>query len=306
MVALPPFGQPFRVAHPNQRSWLPAELRRPGVPGPVRAWVCRSTGSEVTGVRRLAGASSTAVHGVRLADGRRLVLRRYAWSHFRETEPEAPPREVDALRLATSAGLPAPEVVAADPTGSEVGDGIPALLMTLLPGTALAVPDLQRLAELAARVHAVDASAFPHVYFPWYDSTTTSPPPAAGRPRLWEEGIRVWHECRPDYPPAFVHRDFHPGNVLWLRGRVTGVVDWPNACRGPAGADVAHCRANLLRWAGPAEADAFRAAYESVTGTTYDPYWEVASVMEYDMQGWSAEEVAGPEERLARALEELR
>jgi hypothetical protein len=91
--------------HPNQRpaSELPGELRRAPVPDRVREWVRRRAGSPVMSVRRLPGASSTAVHAVRLADGTVLVLRRYVWERFRLEEPEAPAREVEALGYADTA-----------------------------------------------------------------------------------------------------------------------------------------------------------------------------------------------------------
>ena len=289
--------------HPNQRDpmSLPIELRRTTVPAPVRAWIGRETGAAVVRVRRMPGASTSAVHGLRLSDGSRLVLRRYVWPGFLEDEPIAPRRELDALRFARRHRLPAPDVVAADPEGTAVGDGIPALLMTHVPGRAVAVPDLTRLAEVAAEIHAVAADDLGHEYFPWYATTTIAPPPATGRPALWERALEVWHAGLPPFRPTLIHRDFHPGNVLWSRGRA-GVVDWPNACRGPWGCDIAHCRDNLIRLSGPEAADRFLAAYEAVTGETYDPYWEVASELEHGPSRWTAEQLAVSEPRLERAL----
>jgi aminoglycoside phosphotransferase (APT) family kinase protein len=272
------------------------------VPPLVRRWISAQVGSEVVAVRRLAGASSTAVHGVRLADGSRLALRRYVWPGFLESEPDAPAREVDALQFARAAGLPVPEVVAADVAGADIGDGIPALVMTFVPGRAVAVPDLHRLAETAAAIHAVPAASLGHEYFPWYADTTVGPPPASTRPGLWERAIDAWHHATPAYEPSFIHRDFHPGNVLWSRGSVTGIVDWANACRGPWGCDVAHCRGNLVDLGGQQAADQFLAAYESVTGKTYDPFWEIASVLEHGPSWWTDEELAASEPRLERAL----
>ena len=250
-------------------------------------------------VRRLEGASSTAVHGVWLGDGRRLVLRRYAWSGYLEAEPDAPAREVDALHFAGSRGLVVPDVIAADMTGAETGDDVPALLTTFLPGRAVAVPDLHTLADAAASIHAVDAGAFPHTYFPWYGDTTTGPPARSTRPQLWETAIELWHTCMPEYSPAFIHRDFHPGNVLWARGRLGGVVDWANTCRGPRGCDVAHCRENLIWLSGDEAADEFRAAYEAVTGEVHHPFWELASVLEHGPSNWTEPRLAQSEPRLA-------
>ena len=103
----------------------------------------------------------------------------------------------------------------------------------------------------------------------------------------------------PSYGQGFLHRDFHPGNVLWS-GRTAHVVDWANACSGPWGCDVAHCRSNLIDLVGSGRADDFLRAYLELTGATYDPFWEIASVLE---QGHLAvEDVVTAEARLAPAV----
>ena len=292
--------------HPNRRALhtLPVELRRTTVPPAVRDWVARVTGADVARARRLPGASSSAVHRLGLDDGQALVLRRYVWPGFLEDEPIAPQREVDMLRFAAGHGLPAPQVVAADVDGRDVGDGVPVVLMTLVPGRAVAVPDLEALAGVAAAIHAVEPAPaeVTHDYFAWYASTTIAPPPRAADRELWERTIRIWHDEMPSYRPSLIHRDFHPGNVLWSRGRPTGVVDWPNACRGPWGCDVAHCRANLIDLSGDDAADAFLAAYERRTGRSFDWYWEIASVLEHGPSHWTAANVAVGEQRLRSAL----
>jgi aminoglycoside phosphotransferase (APT) family kinase protein len=214
--------------HPNQRSLasLPVELRRTSVPGHVRDWVHKATASDVVRATRMSGASSAGLHRLDLADGTRLVLRRYVWRAFLQAEPEAPVREVDALRFARRHGLAVPAIVACDVTGREVGDGVPSLLMTHLAGQPVAVPDLERLAETAASIHQVDANGLGHEYFPWYEEEMITPPPLTLRRRLWERAIELWRSAVPDHRPTFIHRDFHPGNLLWSRTRLTGIVDW--------------------------------------------------------------------------------
>jgi aminoglycoside phosphotransferase (APT) family kinase protein len=270
--------------HPNERlgAELPAELRRGGVPPAVRAWITRRCGAAVATARRLPGASSTAVHAIRLTDGRHLVLRRYVWDQFRNDEPDAPAREVAALEHVAGRHLPVPAVVAADVTGTEVGDGVPVVLMSRLPGRAQAAPDLDRLARLGAELHQVPTSGFVHRYVPWCRATSTRPPAGCRRPDRWERALRIWHTGEPPYQPRFIHRDFHPGNVLWQRGRLTGLVDWANACVGPPGIDVATCRRNLAAWATPDAADAYVAAVDRVSGVAHHPYWDIAGVLEDD------------------------
>ena len=218
-------------------------------------------------------------------------------------EPEAPVREIAALEYAGQHGLPVPVVLAADLSGSEVGDGVPALLMSRLPGRARAAPNVRALAEVAARIHDVRGDGISHRFFPWYRATSTAPPRHSRRPDIWARALESWLNAEPAYEPCFVHRDFHPGNVLWSRDGSPGVVDWANGCSGPRGIDVAACRWNLEQWVGVDAGDEFVRAYEAVTGRPHDPYWDLAWVLEDD---WDLiddpDRVHCAEDRLARTL----
>ena len=92
---------------------------------------------------------------------------------------------------------------------------------------------------------------------------------------------------------------------MWLRGRCSGVVDWAEACRGPAGCDVATCRGELIRLCGVEVADRFGQAYETVTGDRHDPYWELVSLFEHGPAPWTAREIAETEPRLASAIQAM-
>jgi aminoglycoside phosphotransferase (APT) family kinase protein len=292
--------------HPNHRpqATLPPELRRLKVHASALAWTERNVGSRVVSTHRLAGASTSAVHRLRLDDGRSVVLRRYVWPFVLEDEPVMPEREVSALLFAAENNVAAPQLIAADVQGTGVGDGVPALLMDFVPGRALVDPDVGLLARVAASIHTVDPTGFPHEYFEWFGAHLRIPSNAT-KPKLWERGIDLLTAGRPPYSAMFIHRDFHPGNVLWWRGQCSGVVDWANACAGPSGCDVGHCRTNLLRLAGIEVADRFRAAYEDFTGEDYHPYWEVAAVFDHGSGSWAPIDVAYGELRLERALAEV-
>jgi len=81
---------------------------------------------------------------------------------------------------------------------------------------------------------------------------------------------------------VFVHGDYQHFNVLWSQGRLTGVVDWPNAATGNRGSDVGHCRLNLAVLFGPSAAADYLAAYEGAAGVAvdrrallcFDPGWQ--------------------------------
>lgn len=293
--------------HPNRRpaETLPAELRAPTLPAGVQAWLSDVERRAVVGVEVLDGASSAAVFRVEFSTGAPVVVRRYVWTQYLHAEPDAPRREVDALLHAGAAGLPVPRVLHADPYGDAgAGDGVPLVVMTLLAGRPTASPDPGRTADVAARVHAVDPGAFAPVFQPWCQDPRPDPPPTATRPEAWAEAIDRWIDGPPRFVPAFIHRDFHPGNLLW-DGETCGIVDWANACIGPVDVDVAHCRANLRRWAGPAAAERFVDAYAARTGHRLDPFWIMAGHLEHDASHWTPAQVAADEDDLLAALAAL-
>ncbi len=81
----------------------------------------------------------------------------------------------------------------------------------------------------------------------------------------------------------FIHRDFHPGNLLWRDGVLSGIVDWAFGCWGPQGAEVAHTRANLALVDGCAAADEFLAEYVRANPSyTHDPWWDAAELLTWD------------------------
>ena len=183
------------------------------------------------------------------------------------------------------AGIPAPELIAVDRDGSHCG--MPATLVSLLPGTVVLEPVdlgewLNGLARAAAQIHRVEASGFPWKYRRYNERDVLTVPAWSMRPDAWKNAIEVVQGAQPSYSECFVHRDYHPSNVLWENGAVSGVVDWVNGCRGPAGIDVAWCRHNLAYLHGVAVADDFLAAYIAAAGSgfQYDPYWDLMSVIE--------------------------
>lgn len=81
------------------------------------------------------------------------------------------------------------------------------------------------------------------------------------------------------WPLQAIHRDSNPGNLLWWRGRVTGVVDWVHLCHGPVEDDIARCRVNVWLLAGQDAADRFLAAIEAA-GLPYDRRWDLSLILD--------------------------
>jgi aminoglycoside phosphotransferase (APT) family kinase protein len=268
------------LAHLHDYELTPDERRLLRSPPPARAiaWCEEVTGARVAAVRALDGGMSSAVHALDLADGRALVLRRFVRAEWLAEEPDVPYREAAALELLRDRPLPAPRLVASDPTGAAAGD--PAVLMTRLPGAIEWAPaDLDGfLRGLAALLPAIHATPIGHglpAYEP-YALETHRPPAWTSRPEVWERGFAVFDRPPPSDERRFIHRDFHPGNVLWTGGAVTGIVDWASTSIGAPSADVGHCRVNLAGVLGLAAADRF---LELCGIEDYDPYWDIVAAL---------------------------
>ncbi len=288
-------------------------LLRSRPPRAVLTWAEAVLGGTVTSVSALRGGMASATHLLTLAlpggERTKVVLRRYARPEVNDEEPDFAEREARTLRFVEPLDLPTPRLIGVDPTGDEAG--APAVLMSHLPGRVDWSPKelerwLRRLAELLPTIH--DALPEPGVIRPFrpYGQESYEPPPWAHRPAVWSRAIEIFRGPTPAAHDAFIHRDFHPGNVLWRRGRVTGVVDWASASIGPPSLDVGHCRGNLFRF-GLDVADRFTAVWEGMTGDRYDPWADVVTIVGFldGLREAFPEDGLAMEEALARAVAEL-
>ncbi|HTT90862.1 MAG TPA: aminoglycoside phosphotransferase family protein [Acidimicrobiales bacterium] len=305
--------RPVSAPHGFSDDEATRRLLRSRPPRAALAWAGKVIGGTVVSARALRGGTSSAVHVLAARSGdcalQTVVLRRYVRSEVNLEEPGIVRHEANALRVVEPAAVPTPELLAADETGEEAG--VPALLMSRLRGRVEWSPGdfdnwLRRLAELLPMIHAAklagpDARGLP-LFVP-YEQSNYEPPAWSRTPVVWERAVEIFHGPALSSGRVFIQRDFHPGNVLWNRGAVSGVVDWQDACTGPAVADVAHCRANLFRY-GLDVADRFTAIWERFSGLRYDPWAEVVGIigMLGSWQGSSGRPHPATEEALARAV----
>jgi aminoglycoside phosphotransferase len=284
------------------RERLPAYLTALP-PGEALAWAVREAapGGKIVRLRRLRRGSSAALHALDIQTPSgvvlRLVLRRFVRERWLAEEPDLAEREARVLRLLEDAALSTPRLVALDEDGSECG--VPAVLMMRLPGALDISPRdfgawLRQLAEVLPLIHAVSSRDLTLVqpWSPYYDLREFRPPRWSHQQGAWERVAAVANRPRPEFEPAFIHRDYHPLNVLWRRGRVSGIVDWTNASVGPRDVDVGHCKTNLAVLYGPDIARRFGEEYERLSGRSHDPYWDVISLCD---SGFSSADPSDPD-----------
>jgi aminoglycoside phosphotransferase (APT) family kinase protein len=280
-----------RVAIVTEGDWRDNGFRQRRPSAETIAWVASSMGrgSRVVGFRRLTGGFCSAVHRVTVErHGVRtfVVLRQYPAESGEEVSVE---NEIANLGVVAGSGLPVPRVLAADVSGTSTG-GAPSLLMTRLRGHVhLNPPDpwawLTAIAEIAARLHSVDLPA--PTFRPWTDSWIApldelQAPVDAQDPALWRAAFRVMAEPPPEDEPVFLHCDFLPVNMLWSRGRITGLTDWLGIYRGSRAYDVGHCRRYLAALYSPEWSEQLWSLYESIAGATLDPWWDLYALLHYD------------------------
>lgn len=266
-------------------------MRGPPLPDDTRRWVEVQTRGRVTAARRLIGGITSSVHRLTITapsgQRRTVVLRRWSaavpWGHADDVA-----REARVLRLLEGTDVPAPALLGVS-DGSET-NGTPAVLMSRVPGRMELAPTdpeawLRQMADMLAKIQELDLEV------PRYEPR---PRPDPDDIPGWVEQRDVWHAAftvlrspPPEHPLRLTHADYQHFNLLWSRGRLTGVVDWVSPAVTSPDLDVGHCRLNLAVLFGPDQADRFLHAYESVAGRRCEPWWDLHRLTAYGPE-WQA------------------
>ncbi|MFF0738962.1 alpha/beta fold hydrolase [Streptomyces sp. NPDC004111] len=303
-------GMWFRDNDDDRRKFVEAVLTGIDDRGwtATRAWVTKQLdhGRTVADSHLLSGGWSSQMRRLTLDDDTDLVQRTFVKPFFRHHAPGLLAREASALELlAEQEGIPAPRLVAVDATAEHCDH--PTLLMSALPGRVRVDEDdldrrLNLLAAQLVRVHDVVPADRPRTYQAWTSPERVRAPDGP----LWKRAVDVIRRDPPPYAGCFLHRDFHPGNVLFTGAgpglRISGVVDWVETSWGPADLDVAHCSTALALLHGPAYGLDFRDRYEAQGGRDLadDPchlYWRLLDALHYCPD---AAKLAGPWRDLGR------
>ena len=264
---------------------MPRPDARP--PAQLVSWVEQTLGSGAHGAgsKRLTGGLTSIVHRLTVErNGQReeYVLRWWVpdgdWAQW---IARAVPLETAVLTKLEASGIPAPRVIGST---TDAALGGPAVLMTRVPGKVHLMPRdrehwLRQMAQMLVRIHALALDGRP--FESWLDRSQLAPPPDASRTDVWQQAIALVAEERAPRRACFLHRDYQHFNLLWSRERLTGVVDWIEACTGPPEVDVGHCRLNLTVLFSAGVADRFLALYEAESGHRVNAWWDVHALLSY-------------------------
>ncbi len=235
----------------------------------------------------------------------KLVVRRPGVDTLR-FNPHAAEDEFKLLQIIQSLGLTAPLPVAIDSSCSIFST--PILVTGYVAGEMEFSPaDPQNFAvQMAvhlAKIYSVagvraDLSFLPRQ--PGDLSAIIGQRPLKSNPAFNEGPIRdtlerAWPDRKPN-PPALLHGDYWPGNILWQGQRLAAVIDWEDASTGDPLSDLAIARLDMLWIIGRDAMYAFTRHYQSSMALEYAnlPYWDLCAALRLarlagaDLAGWAA------------------
>jgi aminoglycoside phosphotransferase (APT) family kinase protein len=257
------------------------------VPDGVRAWAQDHLDSEIVAITPVGGGRTDTISAVYLRHGEPVILRYVSVERWGEIGRQHVVCEARGCRLLEGSSLPVPRLIGSDPDGSRTGDY--ANLTTWLPGRVrlgpLSLDAIDELAKIAVIIHGtpVENDLRPRPYEFWTPDDLQVPS-WTSRPELWRRAIAIFNEGPPPTRHGLVHRDFHPGNILWEGDRITGVIDWAETSWGPPDLDVTHSRANFAMLHDFDSAEAFSHCYRWHGGILDDDhdaemFWAVSDIL---------------------------
>lgn len=265
-----------------------------GVSFILKKWVEQVTGEPVIRSVPLKGGISSKMTKFELENIKSVISRQITNQQWLKDEPDLIEHEEQALRVLESMSIPTPDFIASSTPN------LHALLMTELPGNVrLDLEDFPlSFEQLASTLHEIHQTAIPitfnWTYASYIDVEKVKVPSWSNEQNSWSVAIDFVSSHSAHFDPVFIHRDYHPTNILWEGNKLSGVVDWINACRGPALVDVAHCRINLVMLYGLEVADQFLEAYLHYSQSPYTPYWDILGYFDFVDEhldiydGWTA------------------
>jgi aminoglycoside phosphotransferase (APT) family kinase protein len=246
-------------------------------------------GGRAVSLRRLPGGIGARMHVLTLEtpDGprSRVVLRRYVPGRGNHGQADAAAREFRTLSVLVERGITAPRPILLDVDGRFFQ--VPTIVESLVPGRPLVMPRdfggwTHGLAAALVAIHRVtprNADLSHLKTFLRAEMTAEVAKGTAGASTKYADlrrdplSLRAQQALERLLPgvtwvePCLVHDDYYPGNVLWHRGRVSGIVDWTTSEVGDRRADVAQCAIDIALMQALDVADSFLRDYEDLSGS---------------------------------------
>ena len=229
-------------------------------------------------------------------------MRRYGQDSHDTDDQAASEREFRLLEALAESSFPSPRPLLLDATGGIFG--VPTIVMNRLPGRVLLNPRnvedyIAQIARTLLDLHRLRVSGLE--FLPdqrdVVGETLAEGPPTADDPlqhEVWDAVVGLWPRVRESgraWPRALLHGDYWPGNTLWLRGRLVGLVDWAEPQLGDPAQDVATCRGDLTIMFGPQVAADFLRCYEKASGARVSNlrFWDllISTWAVRDIEEWA-------------------
>lgn len=252
-------------------------------------WASDKMKGRVTAYEPLKGGQSSIMHILsidKMGEMEEVILREYDDSKWLEEEPRIARQEAQNLSFVQKLPICTPHLLAVDMTGESAGR--PAVLMSKVEGKVQLIHKelkqwIRELARILFTIHSYPVEGIRHHYFPYYNLNKLCVPSWSTIPEKWQEMIERLKKSSLYAANSFIHRDYHPVNVLCnQKGSITGVVDWVNACIGPKEIDIGHCRINLTIMYGLDIANVFLEEYEKQADAyTYSSMWDLVALANF-------------------------
>lgn len=249
-------------------------------------------GARLVGAWTLAGGVSARITALEIersgGQTEKLVVRQHGALDLAQN-PGVAADEFRLLRTLHAAGLPVPAPRYVDASGDVFGT--PCIVVDFMAGTTGFAPAgvhdvIDQMAAQLARIHAIDLAKSGLSFLPVQAERCAER--LANRPASPDDEmdeVRIRDTLAPVWPRAqrnrsvLLHGDFWPGNMLWLDGQLTGIVDWEDAATGDPLADLANTRLEMLLAFGVDAMQQFTQRYLALRplDLTGLPYWDLCA-----------------------------
>ncbi len=247
-------------------------------------------GGRITSVKRLRGGISCGMHGVNITEKSgaklRVVVRRFN-DYWAENDPDIAGREFKTLELLAKTHVPAPRPIWFETSG-DIFDA-PTIVQTWLPGRADIAPRnldvwLGRMAGALATLHRAEFDSADTAHLKSHRDELAreiKDEKLIARCLRYPAGERTLKALDSLWPAmpgqTLIHTDYWPGNIVWSRGKLTGIVDWEIPALGEPAYDVAYCRQDLAMLFGLDAADRFLTHYQDASGSRIEQphFWDL-------------------------------